>query len=110
MKQSRPVIITGSMDHWPALTNNDWYVCTWYYVISIATNRSDLDYLKRMAGLRTVPIEVGKTYLEPGWSQKLMTLNTFIDNYVQNPEAAEKTGYLAQTQLFEQIPELQRGI
>ncbi len=62
-----------------------------------------------MAGLRTVPIEVGKHYLDDHWSQKLVTLNEFIDQYVLSPDNPDK-GYLAQTQLFEQIPELRRGI
>jgi len=96
MKPKKPVIITGYMNHWPALNNHDW---------------ANLDYLKRMAGLRTVPIEVGRTYLDDTWTQKLMTLNSFIDDHVQNPDQPpEKTGYLAQTQLFEQIPELRKDI
>eukprot|EP00026_Physarum_polycephalum_P005170 Phypoly_transcript_05200.p1 GENE.Phypoly_transcript_05200~~Phypoly_transcript_05200.p1 ORF type:complete len:411 (-),score=58.03 Phypoly_transcript_05200:13-1245(-) len=96
-----PVIITGCMDHWPALNQRDW---------------SDLEYLKKVAGMRTVPIEVGKTYLEETWSQKLMTFGDFIDQHVdpdKGPNSASgpnATGYLAQTQLFDQIPELRKDI
>jgi hypothetical protein len=86
--------------------------------------RSDLEYLKKVAGMRTVPIEVGKTYLEETWSQKLMTLGDFIDQHVgpssgptsgpsgpSSDESSPKpTGYLAQTQLFDQIPELRKDI
>lgn len=39
---NRPVIITDCMSHWPAITK--W---------------KDVDYLKRVAGDRTVPVEVG---------------------------------------------------
>jgi [protein]-arginine 3-hydroxylase / protease len=71
-----------------------------------------MDYLKKVAGLRTVPIEVGKTYLEEAWSQKLMALGDFIDEHVgEDPSRPpEQTGYLAQTQLFDQIPELRKDI
>lgn len=37
-----------------------------------------------------------------------MTLCEFIDDFVNNPNATQ-TGYLAQTQLFDQIPELRKG-
>jgi [histone H3]-dimethyl/trimethyl-L-lysine36 demethylase len=39
--QDSPVIISGSMDHWPARTK--W---------------KDIKYLKKIAGDRTVPVEV----------------------------------------------------
>ena len=91
-----------------------------------------MEYLKKVAGMRTVPIEVGKTYLEETWSQKLMTLSDFIDLHVgpsSSPNLSDSsgpssgpnlsgspgpshipTGYLAQTQLFDQIPELRKDI
>ena len=37
-----------------------------------------------MAGPRTVPVEVGSRYTDEDWSQKLMTVSEFIDNYVIN--------------------------
>jgi lysine-specific demethylase 8 len=64
--------------------------------------------VQKCAGFRTVPIEVGDTYLSPDWTQKLITLSEFIDSYVANPDNPS-VGYLAQTQLFEQIPELRKG-
>ena len=43
---------------------------------------NSLEYLKLMAGPRTVPIELGSQYTDSNWSQKLMTLSEFIDGYV----------------------------
>eukprot|EP01116_Phalansterium_solitarium_P025471 TRINITY_DN9767_c0_g1_i1.p1 TRINITY_DN9767_c0_g1~~TRINITY_DN9767_c0_g1_i1.p1 ORF type:complete len:436 (+),score=80.29 TRINITY_DN9767_c0_g1_i1:913-2220(+) len=103
MKPQRPVVITDAMKHWPALNEHPW---------------ADLDYLKRCAGLRTVPIEIGSHYLDDNWSQKLMTFNEFVDSYVRTERvdsAAVSTGragigYLAQTPLFDQIPQLRDDI
>lgn len=41
-----------------------------------------LAYLRSVAGCRTVPVEVGSRYTDEGWSQTLLTLNDFIDDYV----------------------------
>ena len=68
-----------------------------------------INKIKKLAGLRTVPIEIGKTYLSEGWKQKLVTLNEFIDTFIL-PENPSDVGYLAQTQLFEQIPEMRKDI
>lgn len=43
-----------------------------------------LDYLKQIAGPRTVPIELGSRYTDKEWTQKLMTLSEFIINHVSN--------------------------
>ena len=37
-----------------------------------------MQYLARVAGNRTVPVEVGEHYLQEGWGQKLMLLSDFI--------------------------------
>ena len=44
-----------------------------------------LAHLKRVAGPRTVPVEIGSRYTDEGWSQKLMTMADFIDSFV-SPE------------------------
>jgi len=94
MSKGRSVILTHLVDHWPALSK--W---------------KDIDYIRRVAGLRTVPVEIGQHYAKDDWSQQLMTVNDFIDIFILNdkeppPEthATGKTGYIAQTELFEQIP------
>ncbi len=103
-----PVVLTGCLAHWPAWEEGG------------ARAWRDLGYLKRVAGARTVPVEVGKgTYLsgaeEGGWGQRLMPLGEFIDRFVvrghgEREGEGEETGYLAQHELFEQLPALRRDI
>ncbi|KAF7691054.1 lysine-specific demethylase 8 [Silurus meridionalis] len=89
-----PVILEGTIDHWPAIREHIW----------------SIEYLRAVAGCRTVPVELGSRYTDEEWSQKLLTVNEFIDRYIvgQGEEAA--TGYLAQHQLFDQVPELKGDI
>lgn len=96
MLTETPVVIRDCMHFWPALTDRLW----------------NLDYIRQMAGWRLVPIELGSKYTEDSWSQKLMTVNEFIDNYIDRKHEAcgNDIGYLAQHQLFDQIPELKADI
>ena len=96
MQKDKPVILEGVMDHWPARTTRHW----------------SIKYLKSIAGCRTVPVELGSRYTDDNWTQKLMTVADFIDNYVNPVESGQdsKIAYLAQHQLFDQIPELRRDI
>ncbi|XP_039205585.1 bifunctional peptidase and arginyl-hydroxylase JMJD5 [Crotalus tigris] len=84
-----PLVLEGVVDHWPCLRK--WSV----------------DYLLQLAGHRTVPVELGARYTDQDWSQNLMTVGEFISQYIkqENPN-----GYLAQHQLFDQIPELKEDI
>ncbi|PIK44210.1 hypothetical protein BSL78_18934 [Apostichopus japonicus] len=90
MERAEPVILTGVIDRWPAMTSRKW----------------SLEYLASVAGDRTVPIEIGSKYTEDDWTQKLMTLRDFISSFVQPSEVDEakdrRVGYLAQHQLFNQ--------
>ncbi|CAH2307126.1 lysine-specific demethylase 8 [Pelobates cultripes] len=86
----QPVILEGIIDHWPCMKK--WSV----------------DYIQRVAGCRTVPVELGSRYTDVDWSQKLMTINEFISKYILNQQGC--TGYLAQHQLFDQIHELKEDI
>ncbi|XP_054615359.1 lysine-specific demethylase 8 isoform X2 [Dunckerocampus dactyliophorus] len=96
----KAVVLEGTIEHWPALNEHPWSV----------------DYLRAVAGCRTVPVEVGSRYTDEEWSQTLMTLSEFIDRYVSKTSdtsqegATTICGYLAQHQLFEQIPELKDDI
>ncbi|XP_042654565.1 bifunctional peptidase and arginyl-hydroxylase JMJD5 isoform X3 [Tyto alba] len=85
----KPVVLEGIMDHWPCMKK--WSV----------------DYFCQVAGCRTVPVEVGTQYTDEEWSQKLMTVSDFINQYIVNKNSM---GYLAQHQLFDQIPELKEDI
>ncbi|XP_029364705.1 lysine-specific demethylase 8 [Echeneis naucrates] len=90
----KPVILEGIIDHWPALNEHPW----------------SIDYLKSVAGCRTVPVEVGSRYTDEEWSQTLLTVSEFIDRYILNKDDVKGLGYLAQHQLFDQIPELKEDI
>uniref|UniRef100_A0A8D0L7B9 JmjC domain-containing protein 5 n=1 Tax=Sphenodon punctatus TaxID=8508 RepID=A0A8D0L7B9_SPHPU len=85
----KPVVLEGVVGHWPCMKK--WSV----------------DYLRQVAGCRTVPVEVGSRYTDKEWSQSLMTVDDFISRYIVS---TNKIGYLAQHQLFEQIPELKQDI
>ncbi|XP_038619075.1 bifunctional peptidase and arginyl-hydroxylase JMJD5 isoform X4 [Tachyglossus aculeatus] len=86
----KPVILEGTVDHWPCMKK--W----------------SLDYIEEIAGCRTVPVELGSRYTDAEWSQTLMTVSEFIRNYIVNEQ--NNVGYLAQHQLFDQIPELRQDI
>ncbi|XVF19226.1 hypothetical protein REPUB_Repub11eG0091600 [Reevesia pubescens] len=88
-----PVIITDCMAHWPARTR--W---------------NDVDYLSRVAGDRTVPVEVGKNYLCSEWKQELITFSQFLERVQSNGCRNKVPTYLAQHQLFDQINELREDI
>ncbi|XP_006813260.1 bifunctional peptidase and arginyl-hydroxylase JMJD5-like [Saccoglossus kowalevskii] len=95
MTKGVPVIIQGAMEHWPASSTRKW----------------SIDYICQIAGSRTVPVELGARYTDESWSQKLMTISEFIDHYIERKNYNEDTiGYLAQHQLFDQIPELKKDI
>ncbi|XP_043917136.1 bifunctional peptidase and arginyl-hydroxylase JMJD5 [Protopterus annectens] len=89
----KSVILEGIIDHWPAMNKRQW----------------SLDYIRQVAGCRTVPVELGSRYTDENWSQTLMTVENFIDRYILGKQGSI-LGYLAQHQLFDQIPELKQDI
>lgn len=96
IQKDKPVILDGVMDHWPARTTRQW----------------SIPYLRTITGCRTVPVELGLRYTDDTWTQKLMTVGDFIDSYIDPIERGQDSeiAYLAQHQLFDQIPELKRDI
>ncbi|XP_047182597.1 lysine-specific demethylase JMJ30 isoform X1 [Vigna umbellata] len=112
-----PVIIRDCMAHWPASAK--W---------------NDEDYLLRVAGDRTVPVEiflswqgcwklfssiheipsnthkVGKNYLCAEWKQELITFSEFIQRIKSGACSLGGPTYLAQHPLFDQINELRKDI
>jgi hypothetical protein len=104
---AKPVILTGTMRHWPAL---DSWKSTAYWL------------KKTFDGKRLVPIEVGRSYIDDGWGQMIVPFRKFLDEYIldkrepQQPQGPNvvsgnaneerPTGYLAQHDLFRQIPSL----
>lgn len=88
-----PALIQNCMDHWPALTN--W---------------TQSDYLMSVAGERTVPIEIGSHYTNENWSQDLVKFKDFLNRQISVDEACDRIEYLAQHNLFDQIPALRKDI
>jgi lysine-specific demethylase 8 len=87
----RPVLVKDLLEDWPALTADDH---TW-----------NIDYFRKIMGFRTIPVEIGRRYTDESWTQNLMTVNDFIDKYILDPKP-DSIGYLAQHELFQQVPEL----
>jgi lysine-specific demethylase 8 len=89
---SEPCILSGVVETWPASLK--W---------------KDINHLVNICGHRLIAVEVGEHYLHQNWSQSLMTISEFIEKYYLDPLALEK-GYLAQYDIFAQIPSLKRDI
>ncbi|KAI7865904.1 hypothetical protein BDF14DRAFT_946925 [Spinellus fusiger] len=82
----------GAVDHWPAFSTHPW---------------THPDYLLSVAADRVVPIELGRTYTDSDWQQTMMRWEDFIHTCVVGSTAL---GYLAQHDLFHQIPRLANDI
>uniref|UniRef100_A0A182M3J5 JmjC domain-containing protein n=1 Tax=Anopheles culicifacies TaxID=139723 RepID=A0A182M3J5_9DIPT len=93
----QPAVIKGIIDCWPAMER--WH---------------DPNYLLNVAGERTVPIEIGSQYSNDDWSQKLMKFRDFVEQNLCSegtPSSGEqRAAYLAQHDLFDQIPALRADI
>ncbi|KHN94065.1 jumonji domain containing 5 [Metarhizium album ARSEF 1941] len=92
----RPVLFTDLVTTWPALTERPWKSPS--YLLS-----------RTFGGRRLVPVELGRSYVDAGWGQELVPFKTFLSRYV-SPGAAGEVGYLAQHDLFGQIPCLRGDI
>lgn len=89
----RPAILTDCMGQWPAMAK--W-------------NQSD--YLLQVCHNRVVPIEIGQNYTKDTWSQDLVKFESFFRRQFLNGGGANNVEYLAQHNLFDQIPELHKDI
>ncbi|KAF7871806.1 hypothetical protein EAF04_003913 [Stromatinia cepivora] len=101
---AEPLIITSSIDSWPSRTQRPWSSPT--YLLS-----------QTIGGRRLVPIEVGRSYVDADWGQKISTFKSFIQEYMtsypsenSSKSPSKTTGYLAQHNLFSQIPSLRNDI
>jgi len=111
-----PLVFTDLMTTWPALTTRSWLSTA--YLLS-----------QTFSGRRLVPVELGRSYLDDGWTQEIMPLREFIARWTGGKDGMEETagedekdavsrssrsrrtvGYLAQHNLFGQIPSLARDI
>lgn len=96
-----PLIIKNAIQHWPALAERPW-------------NSPDYLLKRTLGGRRLVPIETGRSYTDTGWGQKITTFADFmtthmLHNTTTSPSQSQ-TGYLAQHDLFAQIPSLRADI
>ncbi|KAJ5747158.1 uncharacterized protein N7511_008854 [Penicillium nucicola] len=107
-----PLIITNALDHWPALSTRPWA-------------SRDYWWKRTLAGRRLVPVEVGRSYTDEDWGQKIMPFKEFVENYIwhgkMTPTGGQEnqghgvnqsgeTGYMAQHDLLAQIPALRKDI
>ncbi|KAF2840173.1 Clavaminate synthase-like protein [Patellaria atrata CBS 101060] len=99
-----PLIITGAIANWPALSeaSRSW---------------NDPSYLLRqtLGGRRLVPIELGRSYTDDDWGQSIVTFKEFMERYMLRIPTSPEDGpsslaYLAQHDLFAQIPSLRSDI
>jgi lysine-specific demethylase 8 len=131
-----PLIIRNALTEWPALSTRPW-------------NRPSYLLSQTLGGRRLVPVEIGRSYVDAGWGQKLITFDKFLHEYIdplssppsrdtQGPSVPEGNSggnsrsdsnnnhkftshhhqqhkrptiaYLAQHQLFTQLPNLRNDI
>lgn len=89
----RPALLTDCLNHWPAITK--WL---------------QPGYLSSLAGDRTVPIEIGAHYTNEEWSQELVRFREFVRRQIERDTACDRIEYLAQHNLFDQVPGLRADI
>lgn len=82
----------GTVDDWPALSTRPW---------------GSMDYLLSVAADRVVPVEIGSQYTDSNWSQKMMRFSEFIEKHIK---VQGDIAYLAQHDVFYQIPRLEKDI
>jgi len=98
-----PLIITSLTTTWPARTTHPW-------------NKPSYLLSRTFSGRRLVPVEIGRSYVDTNWSQRLLPFASFLSTYIDPPlpplPSAPKTqtAYLAQHQLFTQLPQLRNDI
>ncbi|KAJ8130575.1 hypothetical protein O1611_g3053 [Lasiodiplodia mahajangana] len=64
-----PLIIRNSLNEWPALSTHPW-------------NRPSYLLSQTFGGRRLVPVEIGRSYVDEGWGQKLITFGEFMREYI----------------------------
>ncbi|XP_075163455.1 jumonji domain containing 5 [Haematobia irritans] len=89
-----PTLLLNTIQHWHAI--DKWL---------------NLNYILKLAGNRTVPIEIGSNYTTEEWSQQMMKIKDFLKRQFGSTDVVPANiEYLAQHELFEQIPQLKKDI
>ena len=103
-----PLVITDAVEHWPAMSTRPW-------------DSRDYWMDRTFGGRRLVPVEVGRSYTDEGWGQRIIEFGEFVDKFIWRDETAgrkdegededsDQTGYMAQHDLLSQIPALRKDI
>lgn len=108
-----PIIIKGLTNDWPATTTRPWKKPS--YLLS-----------QTLEGRRLVPVEVGRSYVDDGWGQELITFRELLqrteqsaamppaeqgqEGHLAGDEPPKPLSYLAQHELFTQLPALRNDI
>lgn len=77
--QQKPLLIKNGISHWAAYKN--W---------------KDINYVYKIAGHRTIPIELGKKYDDENWSQGLFKFGEFLKLHMKNENSTNETAYLGE--------------
>lgn len=93
-RMPQPLVMPDVLSNWPA--SQKWH---------------DLSYLLHQThgGRRLVPVEVGRSYVDEDWAQRVIPFSNFVDKYLIHNDP-EDIGYLAQHDLLSQIPALRADI
>ncbi|KAJ6111075.1 hypothetical protein N7486_003310 [Penicillium sp. IBT 16267x] len=101
-----PLVITDNINHWPAMNTRPWASREYWWS-------------RTLNGKRLIPVEVGRSYTDEEWGQKIMEIREFSKIYLWHShkegqssidQESEETGYMAQHDLMRQIPELRNDI
>jgi lysine-specific demethylase 8 len=96
LHSKQPFIVADYARDWPALNEHPWRRAS---------------YLRSVSGPgRVVPVEVGNNYLLETWKQVIMSWDSFLASLEfedQEPSGGGELFYLAQHNLFMQMPALQ---
>jgi len=67
---------------------------------------------KTLGGRRLVPVEVGRSYTDQDWKPEIIPIGDLIKNYMlrESTPPSQKRVYLAQHDLFGQIPSLKEDV
>lgn len=70
-----PLILTGLLEDWPARGARPW-------------NNPEYLLSRTSGGRRLVPVEIGRSYVDEGWGQKIVTFGEFLRNHIDPTSVA----------------------
>lgn len=79
-----PLILTGLIEDWPARRSRPW-------------NKPEYLLSQTFRGRRLVPVEIGRSYVDEGWAQKIVTFGEFLRNHIDPTSVAPHQGAPAPT-------------